>query len=261
MSFSPTTLRVIGIAAVILVLFGILQLGFASPFRNFLVRTITGTGLGTGSVLRFLGNHISTFSSRKIQELEAERITLLGEIARGDDIRRENEALRAALALRSEGVDGAIPASVAGAFRAGRDEFLLLNRGVADGIAVGDIVLDARRVFGGTVTEVTPRTATVRLITSPSASIEALLSRTDTRALIRGANSLELVADLVPGDADVNPGDLVVTSRAAVSGQRSFLIGEVREARKTENSVFKVIRVFHLFDISSGNVIVLIGTP
>lgn len=195
---------------------------------------------------------------RRIRALEAERVRLLAEIAGRDEARRDNETLRAALKLREAGATGAVASRVIGFLREGRDEFLVLDRGTRDGVAVGDIVVDSNQALGGTIVEVSDRASRMILLASASRSMEISLPRINLRAIARGNNSRELVIELVPNGADLKEGDLVTASPRATGG-RSFLIGEIREAAAAEHQPFKTVRAVHLFDPGTDNVIILAG--
>jgi rod shape-determining protein MreC len=198
-------------------------------------------------------------AARRIGELEADRIRLLAEVADREAIRRENELLRAVVALRGEGEAGGIPARAVAFLREGREEFLILDRGAADGLGVGDIVLDQNRVFGGTVIAVAERSARVILLSSPSRSTDVILPNSNLRAIARGANSRELSIELVPTDAAVHSGDLVLASSRATGGRRALLVGEIREARQAEHEPFMSVRAVHLFDPATEGVLVLLA--
>ncbi|MDP3727093.1 MAG: rod shape-determining protein MreC, partial [bacterium] len=188
-----------------------------------------------------------------------ERTTLLARLGELEALREENETLRAALALRSDGEEGAIPAAAIAFIRDGRDEYLILNRGTADGIGTGDIVVNTGRVLGGTVVSVDPHASRVILFSSPSRSVDVSIPSADLRAIARGSNARELSIELVPSDAAVKAGDIVLASPRATGGRRSLLLGEIREARQAEHEVFKIVTAIHLFDPADPAVIVLLA--
>lgn len=198
-------------------------------------------------------------AGERLAALEAERTRLLAELALREGDRRENELLRRALSLREEGEAGVLPARIMATFREGRDEFLLLDRGTADGIGVGDLVLSREGALGGTVLAVSPRSARVILLTSPSRSTDVSIPARGLRAIARGANARELIVELVPPSVPLAPGDLVVASPRAARGSRSLLVGEVREVEDPPQEAFKVVRALALFDPAADDVLVLLA--
>lgn len=189
--------------------------------------------------------------------LEHQRIQLLAEIASREEFKRENELLRQALTLKNEGALRVTPATVVGFLHEGRDEYLLLNRGIDDGIAAGDVVVSRDQIFVGTIADITPRTAHVSLVTSASRSTDVSLAGTTLRAIARGNNDRELIIDLVPQQSDLKVGDLLVASSRVTGLTLPLLIAEVREVKQAENEVFKFVRAVHLFDPADDEVIIL----
>ena len=86
-----------------------------------------------------------------------------------------------------------------------------------------------------------------------------MIAGADLRAIARGANSRELIIELVPQEADIRPGDLLVATPRATGGRRGILVGEVRAVREAEHEVFKTVRAVHLFDPAADDVLVLLA--
>lgn len=89
---------------------------------------------------------------------------------------------------------------------------VLLDKGQRSGVFVGQPVLDANGVMGQ-VTEVTPFSSRVVLLTDPSHGIPVQINRNGLRAVATGrgiAGVLQL--EHLPHNADVREGDLLVTS-------------------------------------------------
>lgn len=196
-------------------------------------------------------------SRRRLEALEEERVRLLVEVARGQEALAENDTLRQALALKQAGEEGVIAARVVGFLRAGRDEFIALDRGTDSGVSVGDVVTDKNGALGGTILATGVGFSRVSLLSSPSRSIDVVVAD-NLKAIARGNNSRELIIDLVPASAEVKVGDIVRPSLRATGGRRGLIIGEVREAKQAENAVFKSVKALHLFDPASEEVLVLI---
>ena len=252
-------LRMLGVAIIVglLVFLGGSPLGGQWRVRavDWMVPIFSAVRSGGERLLGIIGARWG----RKIRELEAERTRLLAELARREELVRENEVLRTALTLRQEGEEGVMATTVVGVFREGRDEFLLLDRGTADGIGVGDLVVSRNRVLGGTVVDVGANSARAILLSSSSRSTDVIFAGRDLRAIARGNNSRELIIELVPQEAEVAVGDLLVASPRSTGGRRSILVGQVRAVRPAEHEVFKAVRAVHLFDPAEDDVLVLLA--
>ena len=175
----------------------------ARPGRAALLRMIapvfSAAGQSTGTVRDwFMG-----FSRGELRSFEEERAGFLARIAKLEAVSRENETLRAVLALRGDGEEGAIPAEAIAFYREGQDEYLLLNRGTADGIGIGDIVVNKERMLGGVVSSVDLKSARVVLFSSPSRVIDVFLPERGLRAIARGSNAPELAIELITKDVNI----------------------------------------------------------
>ena len=231
----------------------------ARPWREAMFGGIAAAIRVPGHAASRLFSWIGGGSRAEITRLEHERIQLLGEIANREALVRENETLKQALGLRQEGVQGVLPASVIGFIREGRDEYLIINRGAADGIGTGDVAVSRDQVFVGMVSDVTTHAAHVALLTSPSRSTDITFAGSTVHAIAKGNNDRELVVDLVPQQSDVKVGELVVAFPRATGLAKPLPVAQVREVKQAENEVFKSIRAMHLFDPRDDEVLVLIA--
>lgn len=217
---------------------------------------ILSTTRSVASWFRGLGGY---FPNARVRALEAERERLASELAGREGLAEENKLLREALSLRRAGEAGVLAAEVIAFLREGRDEFIVLNRGTADGIGIGDIVVNKERVLGGTVVEVAPRASRAILLASASRSIDVVVGASRLRAIARGSNARELAVELVPQGAALGVGDAVLATPRATGGRGFLAVGEVREAREAEHGVFKTVRALHLFDPAEDGVLVLLA--
>lgn len=135
--------------------------------------------------------------------------------ARVDQLRLENERLRALLVLQPAIQTRSIAAEVM--FEAA-DPFsrkLFIDRGQAQGVALGAPVVNDAGVLGQ-VTRVYPLTAEVTLLVDKDAAIPVLNTRTRQRSAafggvqIAGRGAMEL--RFLSGNADVQAGDAMITT-------------------------------------------------
>ncbi|RJQ37794.1 rod shape-determining protein MreC [Candidatus Parcubacteria bacterium] len=255
----PLAFRIIGLSLLVALFIYAAAGRFAESGRAWMVDAAAPAIAGLDRAATALGGWVGGSAAERIQGLERERTALLAEIAHRDALAQENVVLREIIALRSEGEEGAVPAHVIGFLRDGREEFILLDRGTADGIGIGDLVIGANRALGGSVEAVTAHTARVLLLTAASRATEVLLGGDGLPAVARGNNSRELTIDLVPQEALVRVGDLITASTRATGGRPGILVGQVREVRPSEHEIFKIVRAAHLFDPAGEYVIVLLA--
>lgn len=128
---------------------------------------------------------------------------------------------------------------------------LIINRGSRDGVRINSMVR-TRNGLVGRVFEVTPGTASVLMLTDQKCGVGARVQRAASRAVgvCEGNNSSRLEMKYLPGDADIKPGDLIVTSGMGGLFPAGQGIGTVESVKADENNVGKtaVIRPFVEFD-------------
>jgi len=118
---------------------------------------------------------------------------------------------------------------------------VMIDRGAASGVFVGQPVLDADAVMGQ-VTRVDPFSATVLLITDAGHGLPVQINRNGLRAVARGTgfiNRLEL--SHLPKNADVRAGDLVVTSGLGGRFPPGYPVARVAEVRQESSELFATV--------------------
>ncbi len=152
-------------------------------------------------------------SLSKVRETEARLVRQAERNARMDQIQAENQRLRGLLELRPSVSARSRAAEVL--FEAA-DPFsrkVVIDTGAAQGVALGSPVINEAGVIGQ-VTRVYPLTAEVTLLTDRDAAIPVLNSRTSQRSAAFGgaAGGTAMELRFMSGNADVQPGDALVTS-------------------------------------------------
>jgi len=89
---------------------------------------------------------------------------------------------------------------------------IVINKGELDDIYAGQPLLDAKGVMGQIV-HTGPYTSTVVLITDPSHAIPVQVNRNGLRSIALGSGTINrLELPYIPNNADIQPGDLLITS-------------------------------------------------
>ncbi len=135
--------------------------------------------------------------------------------ARADQLRSENERLRALLELRPAISTRSIAAEVMFEAADPYSRKFFIDRGQTQGVALGAPVINEAGVLGQ-VTRLYPLTAEVTLLVDKDAAIPVLNTRTQQRSAAYGGAQLAsggaLELRFMSGNADVQPGDALVTS-------------------------------------------------
>lgn len=144
-------------------------------------------------------------------ELRERQLAQANLLLRQEHLDRENRRLRALLDM-GERLD--VPVMAAEILYTARDPFsrrVVIDRGLTHDIEIGQPVIDAIGVIGQ-VTRAFPLTSEVTLLTDPNQEIPVQVARSGLRAILAGAGGGMLELKFLPANADVQPGDTLVTS-------------------------------------------------
>ena len=149
---------------------------------------------------------------RQSEQLRHELLVLGSRIERLQDLEGENRRLRELLESSARIEDRVLVASVLGVDIDPASSGLILNKGTQHGIRRGHSVIDANGILGQ-VNHAGPISSTVVLITDTSHALPVVLSRNGLRSIaVGGGPTGELDLAYVPKDADIEVGDLLVSS-------------------------------------------------
>lgn len=160
------------------------------------------------------GDALST--RRSLQEdnaqLREEQLEARVRLQRLETLQAENDRLRALLESRPRLPDRILVAEI---LSVDLDPFrhrLVIDRGIADGLYVGQAMLDAAGVVGQ-VTRVEQLSAEAIMISDPGHATPVEINRNGLRTIALGTgDSGRLLLPFLPNNADVKAGDLLVTS-------------------------------------------------
>jgi rod shape-determining protein MreC len=118
----------------------------------------------------------------------------------------------------------------------------LINRGKADGVFVGQPLLDAAGIVGQVVA-VSQLTSEAMLITDAAHAVPVTVERSRVRTIAEGTgDSGLLLLPYLPNTADIEPGDRLVTSGLGGVFPRGRPVAEVTEVhRQPEQSFARVV--------------------
>ncbi|MDQ2779075.1 MAG: rod shape-determining protein MreC [Pseudomonadota bacterium] len=152
-------------------------------------------------------------SLRKALQIEHEAREQLAsqsaQVLLAEQLRKENERLRALLELRSGLKVQSTAAEIVYEAADPYSRKVVIDRGSTHGVAPGSPVIDEAGVLGQ-VTRVFPLTSEVTLLADKDAAIPIVNARTQQRGVVFGGNGLEL--RYTSANADVAVGDALLTS-------------------------------------------------
>jgi rod shape-determining protein MreC len=116
--------------------------------------------------------------------------------------------------------------------------YVIINVGSNDGIKAGmPVVTD--QGLAGRVDAVLAEAARVQLITDPASSVNVTLQASNTDAILVGSVTGDLSLDMISQDANVQPGDVVLTSGLGGIYPPNLLVGQVISVRKLATELFQ----------------------
>ena len=175
--------------------------------------------------------------------LRDENTRLSNENARLQEIKRENDQLTALLQLQSGFDFKTTAASVIGRESNEFRRRVTIDKGTADGLAVGDVVIAGGGALAGRITEIGPGSATVVLLTDAESTVIGQLASNAATGEVVGQLGGVLVMNQIDSSMRVALNDEVVTAGLQLaSGIRSpypkgLLIGQVVDVKRDANDV------------------------
>lgn len=162
---------------------------------------------------RDVGKYFTTLATlhRENDELHRKQLASANLLLRQQHLEEENKQLRALLDMRArQPAEG----RVAEILYAARDPFsrrVVIDKGTQQDILAGQAVIDDIGVIGQ-VTRVYPLSAEVTLLTDKEQAIPVQVQRNGLRAVLAGAGGGAMELRFMASNADVQTGDILVTS-------------------------------------------------
>lgn len=139
-------------------------------------------------------------------------LLLQGRLQKLAALQAENERIRALLASASSLDQNVLIARIMAVSPDPYRQYVKLNKGSADGVFVGQALIDAHGIMGQ-VTDVTPLDSRAILISDANHGIPVEINRTGLQTIAQGTGrSDELRLPFLANNADIQVGDLLVSS-------------------------------------------------
>lgn len=191
-------------------------------------------------------------------ELEKENRELGSQLQQVEEFHLQNKRLRELLAFVDDIDRPALPAQVIGEDASSWARTVTIDKGTRAGLRNGLPVVAAEGVVGRII-KVAPNSSRVLLITDASSAIAALIQRTRTRGVARG-RGVKLSLDYALRDADIEVGDLLVTSGMGGVFPKGLTLGSVETVEREEFGLFQRVEIIPAANFSYlEEVLVVIG--
>ncbi|MHA7880851.1 MAG: rod shape-determining protein MreC [Saccharospirillum sp.] len=135
---------------------------------------------------------------------------------------------------------------------------VIINRGAQDGVFVGQAVLDATGLFGQVI-QVNSLSSRVLLVADANHAVPVQVNRNGMRSIVVGTGDLSTVEmEYVPDTADVQIGDLLITSGLAGRFPEGYPVAEVIAIERDRGEPFARIRARPLAQLSRSRNLLLV---
>ena len=203
------------------------------------LHTLQSAVSGAVSPLRIVGGSVEAATSTvgdTMENITADQNTLTGlreynsqleqQYAQMEEYKQETQRLQKLLDLKDNYQIEGTGARVIGRSSEAWSQTVIINKGTNEGISTGQTVIGTSGVVGQVVSA-SGSTATVRLLTDPQSGAAAMVQSSRAEGILRGSLIGLLYLEDLDADAEVNVGDVIVTSGLGGSYARGLIIGTV----------------------------------
>jgi len=192
---------------------------------------------------------ISEFKNLKKEkeELKLEIEKLLAENAKLKEIKKENEILREALKIGLEKEFKLVLAEIIG--KDISQDFLIINKGSKDGILKELPVISQQKILIGKIEQVYENFSKVMLISHKKSTFSVIVQERNIESIVKGKGNFQFFLDFIPREAEIKEGDDIVTISLGGIFPAGFLVGEIKEIKKSDLEPFQQVEIKPFFDI------------
>lgn len=187
--------------------------------------------------------------SKENQLLKSEIEVMKNKLVQLDELYSENERLRKLLDFKKRLDYKTVSARVIGRDPSNWTSVIYIDKGKDDGIKKYMAVTTDKGLLGRTIS-VGSSSSKVMFITDPDSRIGVLTQRTRHDGLLYGTLTRECQMVYISLDADVWPGDLVVSSGTGGSIPKGLLVGTIKDVFVDKSGLYQTAIVRPVVDLS-----------
>ncbi len=260
---SSRSMQLIVIVLVVLGLIGLALGGYLTPLSRVLVTPIVSAQSWLAKRYQAVQSLITqpedvTSLRQKNAQLEAENSNMQVKIIELQQQVTEAQLLATLVDYERKHVENEyIAAAVIARDISPFMHYVIIDRGSDDGLRKGMPVVTQQGLVGD-IAAVTAGAARVQLINDPSSSINVILQQTGVEAVLNGQLTGEIELDMISQNANVQPGDLVMTSGLGGNYPANLVIGQVVTVRSEASALFQSASVQPAVDYSQLDIVLVI---
>lgn len=260
---SPRSFQTIVLALIVIGLIALALGGYLTPLSRVVLNPLISAQ--TWLSIRYQALQTYFTAPQDLNRLRQQNIELEAEVARLEsEIIELNQQLAEAQVLqalldfaRAQPENRYLAAQVIGRDPSPFLQYIIINRGSDDGLRRGMPVVTDKGLVGR-IARVTAGAASVQLVTDTSATINVRLEPNRAQAVLEGQVTGEVNLEMIPQSAEVQSGDLVLTSGLGGNYPANILIGQVTGVRSRDYDLFKSASVQPVVDFSQLDIVLVI---
>ena len=193
----------------------------------------------------------------EISKLKKDNLKIKVNLQRIDVLENEVTRLRAIKATATKKIKNIKIAKVIQRDVIPNKKSLKMNIGLKDNIKMGQTVMGVNGLIGQVV-EINSFTSKVLLITDSSSNVPAIIARTGQQVIVKGGSQTDMMEiSFLKNEANIQNGDLMVTSGQAKRFIASIKVGRVTDVVNNEGERFSTVTLMPLENINDINEVIV----
>ena len=193
----------------------------------------------------------------EISKLKKDNLKIKVNLQRIDVLENEVTRLRAIKAAATKKIKNIKIAKVIQRDVIPNKKSLKMNIGLKDNIKMGQTVMGVNGLIGQVV-EINSFTSKVLLITDSSSNVPAIIARTGQQVIVKGVSQTDMMEiSFLKNEANIQKGDLIVTSGQAKRFIASIKVGRVTDVVNNEGERFSTVTLMPLENINDINEVIV----
>lgn len=173
------------------------------------------------------------------ERLKSENSLLRSQVITLQEQQKDNDVLYSLLKVARTRPDSNYVAAMV----IGRDtnpfmRYILIDQGSDSGLRHGMPVITAEGLVGR-IDAVTANAARVQLVTDPGSAVNVRLPDAEADGMLTGSVTGDLSLEMIPPEAKLRPGQIILTSGLGGTYPSNLLVGQVATVRKLETALFQ----------------------
>jgi len=260
---NPRSLRTVTVGVIVIGLIVLALGGYLTPlFRVTLNPLISIQGWVSTRFMALydfltVPKDVSSLRERN-SELESQNSQLQTQLIQLQEELSQSQAINALVGFaRLHPENQYVAATVIGRDPSPFIKYIYINAGSDGGLHHGMPVVTQDGLVGR-IDAVTAGGARVQLITDPGSAVNVKLQTSNVDAVLTGSLTGDITLEMLPRDADISVGEIVLTSGLGGSYPQNIFVGQVQSVQNQENELFKTATIQPLVNFADLNAVLVI---